>query len=381
MPTRDRTARRPNRSARPASKAARPLRAVDSPRAPRRSPAPVKPLRIPPLLQSILRLLVLGIGLGVLAGSLIAAWEPNLKLASAPQAQAATPAAAPAIAPTVATAKPIAFQQPLTALQTQLAALIQQQPNLKAEVFLTDLDTGNYVDINGTTSIPAASTIKVPVLAALMEAVQKGEVRLDEKLTMTKELMVSEAGAMQYQPVGSKFTVLETAIEMIRISDNTATNLLIARLGGIEAVNRRFAALGLETTRLKNLLPDLEGTNRTTPKEMVELLAKIENGSLLAPRARDRYFAILRTTETNTLLSRGLGEGATIAHKTGDIAMAVGDVGLIDMPNGKRYIAAMLVRRPDNDLKANELIRQVSRSTYQFLNSLPVASNSTQQPS
>ncbi|ABB57633.1 serine hydrolase [Synechococcus elongatus] len=375
MPPRDRTARRPNRSARPNPKAARPLRAVDSPRPPRRSPAPAKPLRIPPLLQSVLRLLVLGVGLGVLAGSLIAAWEPNLKLAPTPQAASA---AAPI---PVAPVKPIAFQEPLAPLQTQLAALIQQQPALKAELFLTDLDTGNYVDINGTTSIPAASTIKIPVLAALMEAVQQGKVRLDEQLTMTQDLVASEAGAMQYQPVGSKFTVLETAIEMIRISDNTATNLLIARLGGIEAVNQRFAAWGLQTTRIRNLLPDLEGTNSTTPKEMVELLAKVENGSLLDPRSRDRFFAVLRTTETNTLLSRGLGEEATIAHKTGDIAMVVGDVGLIDMPSGKRYIAAMLVRRPDNDLKANELIRQVSQRTYQFLNSLPVSSNSTQQPS
>ena len=365
MPPRDRAARRPARPPR-TPQASRPLRAVDGNRPQRRSPAPVKPLRIPPVLQNVLRLLVVGVGLGVLAGSLIAAWEPNLKLAATPQAaQAAAPEK-------TAAAAPIAFQQPLTDLQGQLAALIQQQPNLKAELFIADLDTGNYVDINGTTSIPAASTIKIPVLAALMEAVQQGKVRLDEQLTMTKELVASEAGAMQYQPVGSKFTVLDSAIEMIRISDNTATNLIIDRLGGPAAVNQRFAAWGLETTRIRNLLPDLEGTNTTTPKEMVELMAKVENGTLLEPRARDRFFAVLRTTETNTLLSRGLGEEATIAHKTGDIAIVVGDVGLIDMPNGRRYLAAMLVGRPDNDLKANELIRQVSQRTYQYLNALPV---------
>ena len=85
-------------------------------------------------------------------------------------------------------------------------------------------------------------------------------------------------------------------------------------------------------------------------------------------RSRDRLLEIMRRTKTRTLLPPGLGEGAIIAHKTGDIGSMVGDVGLIDMPNGRRYIGVAMVKRPHNDNRAQELIRQTSRAVYQQFN-------------
>jgi len=66
------------------------------------------------------------------------------------------------------------------------------------------------------------------------------------------------------KPLGTRFPVYETATEMIRVSDNSATNLLIQRLGGMPSLNRRFTALGLTATVLNNWLPDLKGTNTTS---------------------------------------------------------------------------------------------------------------------
>jgi beta-lactamase class A len=80
------------------------------------------------------------------------------------------------------------------------------------------------------------------------------------------------------------------------------------------------------------------------------------------------FMDILRQTETKTLLPRGLGDGARIAHKTGDIGSVVGDAGIVDMPNGKRYIIAALVKRPNNDQRANEMIRNISRAVYESFN-------------
>ncbi|NJM77207.1 MAG: serine hydrolase, partial [Acaryochloridaceae cyanobacterium RU_4_10] len=78
---------------------------------------------------------------------------------------------------------------------------------------------------------------------------------------------------------------------------------------------------------------------------------------------------------TDTLLPQGLGKGATIAHKTGDIGSVVGDAGLIEIPNGQRYVATVMVKRPHNDPRAQELIRQISRVTYQALSQpIPKAS-------
>jgi beta-lactamase class A len=78
---------------------------------------------------------------------------------------------------------------------------------------------------------------------------------------------------------------------------------------------------------------------------------------------------IMRRPVTNTLLPRGIAEDARIIHKTGDIGSAVGDAGIVDMPNGQRYAIAVMVTRPHNDQRANELIRQISRTTYDYFSS------------
>ena len=99
---------------------------------------------------------------------------------------------------------------------------------------------------------------------------------------------------------------------------------------------------------------------------MVTLLGMLDKGKFLEPRSRDRFMDIMRRPVTNTLLPKGIGEDARIIHKTGDIRSVVGDVGIVDMPNGKRYAIAVMVKRPDNDQRANELIRKISRATYEF---------------
>jgi beta-lactamase class A len=73
----------------------------------------------------------------------------------------------------------------------------------------------------------------------------------------------------------------------------------------------------------------------------------------------------MQGTVTNTLLPAGLEKGAIIAHKTGDIGTTLGDAGIIDMPNGKRYIMAVMVKRPHNDENGRKLIQEISREVYQ----------------
>jgi beta-lactamase class A len=160
---------------------------------------------------------------------------------------------------------------------------------------------------------------------------------------------------------------------MIRVSDNTATNLLIKRLGGKTALNRRFQGLGLPATVVNNWLPDLEGTNTTSARDLARSIALVESGEKLSsPRVRDLFREILATSRTNTLiplgLLKGLGKdssdpdgellayGITVYNKTGDIGIAYADAALIQMPNGERAVAAFLVKGPFNDPRSAELI-------------------------
>jgi beta-lactamase class A len=327
--------------------------------------------RSPSVLVYALRLVILGVGLGAIAGTVLSTLNPTKGLQVK---KVATPTAE--VQPKVKNpqaALPLGTE--ILPLKAQIKALVAKNPKLQPGAFFVDLDTGNYLDWEGYTTFSAASTIKFPVLVAFFQDVDAKKISLDEKLTLTKDVVGSGSGVMQYQKLGTQFTTLETATKMIAISDNTATNMIIKRLGGMEKLNQRFRDWGLTVTTIRNPLPDLAGTNTTSPKDLASLMAMVDRGELMSLRSRDRLLGIMRQTVTNTLLPRGLGKGATIAHKTGDIGSLVGDIGLIDMPSGKRYIAMVMVKRRHNDPNAQELIRQISRITYQYFSQKEARTN------
>ncbi|MEB3294395.1 MAG: serine hydrolase [Synechococcales bacterium] len=319
------------------------------------------------------RLMILGIGLGVLGATMLSVWDPTKFTAGAngTQEQENVPADEKFT---------LKQGQENLPLKTQLQTLIAQNSGLSPAIFLLDLDTLSYVDINGTEAFPAASTIKFPILVAFFQDVDAGKVQLNSPLTMRKELIVGEAGDMQTQPVGTKFSALKTATEMMTKSDNTATNMIIDLLGGAEALNQRFQAWGLSQTVLRDWLPDVKGTNTTSAKDLATVMAQVNDGKIVSMRSRDRILEIMRRNEFNHMLPKGLGEGATIAHKTGTIGILVGDVGLVDTATGKRYLASVLVRRPRDDERAETLIQQVSKTAYQTFNQQTDAAVPAQPP-
>jgi beta-lactamase class A len=324
--------------------------------------------RLKPMAKTLLyglRLLIVGVGIGAIVGTLLSVLDPanRINTAGAQSNTDGQPQVQQTNTPT--TGSGLYLSQEISTLKGTVQNLAAANPSLAPGVFLVDLDTGAYVDINAAASFPAASTIKFPILVAFFQEVDAGKIRLDETLTMQKDMVAGGSGDMQYKAVGSQFTVLEAATKMMTISDNTATNMMIARLGGIEALNQRFRTWGLTTTAIRNVLPDLQGTNTTSPKELGNLMAMVSKGNLVSMPSRDRLLDIMRRTVKDTLLPSGLGQGAIIAHKTGDIGTMLADTGLVDLPTGKRYIASVMVQRPNNDPRAEKLISSISRAAYQ----------------
>jgi beta-lactamase class A len=262
-----------------------------------------------------------------------------------------------------------------------MQTLAAEHPALQPGVFLVDLDTGAYLDWQSSATFASASTIKVPILVAFFQDVDDGKIRLDEPLTMQPEMIAAGSGDLQYKQAGTQYTALEVATKMITISDNTATNMIITRLGGAAALNARFRSWGLSATSINSPLPDVEGTNTTSPKDLGSLMSLVNQGKLVSLRSRDRLLDIMQRTQTNSLLPQGLGAGAIIAHKTGNIGSLLADVGLVDMPTGKRYLVAVMVKRPHNDATAEELIRQISRTVYDYFNQPRATPSTTLTPS
>lgn len=258
-------------------------------------------------------------------------------------------------------------------LSSQVKSLMTRYKSLDPGMFFLDLETGNYIDFNGEKAFSAASTIKFPILIALFQEIDAGRIKLNESLVMRGDLMTGGSGDMQYKPTGTRFNLLETATKMITISDNTATNMIIDRLGGKAKLNPRFRSWGLQNTVIRNLLGDFKGTNITSPKDLVRLSALIANNQLLKNSSYNTVLGIMRRVENKSLLVSGLGKGATIAHKTGTLGVILADGGIIQMPNGKRYLAGIMVRRPFGDSRAKDFISQVSRVVYGYLSQPRVA--------
>lgn len=324
-----------------------------------------KKRRVSPMVYAT-RLLILGIGIGVISGTILSALNALGRSSVAADQTVNLSLEQQNSKSSSALVSSLKLTQEASDLKTAILGLAKDSPKLKPGVFLVDLDTGNYVDVQGQEAVPAASTIKVPILVSFFQAVDEGRVRLDEVLTMEEKHIAKGSGELQDKPVGSKFTALETANLMITNSDNTATNMLIDRLGGIASLNQQFASWQLKNTQMQDILPDLAGTNKTSPRDLVNLMADINQGKLVSLKSRDFILRIMQETRNRSLLPSGLGDGAFIAHKTGNIDSVSGDIGLIDMPNGKRYLVGVLVQREADDPQANELIRQISSTIYQY---------------
>jgi beta-lactamase class A len=281
-------------------------------------------------------------------------------------------------------AVPLAPPFAMTGEMGDIKQQVEEACNLKKltpGVFAIDPKSGAYVDYNGSREFPAASMIKVPVLVALFNAIDRGDVDANKVLTLRQDLVGGGSGHLQWRPVGTKLPLSQVTELMIVISDNTATNMIIDLLGGKEVVNKKISSWGLKRTSISNWLPDLGGTNKTSPYDLVYLLARVDRGEILSPASRTRMFQIMEHTKTRTLLPQGLPPGTKIAHKTGDIGSMVGDTGVITGAGGGKYIIAVQVQRPHNDRRANELVRKLSGITYQgFTAGQSIGPGKTQDP-
>ena len=255
-------------------------------------------------------------------------------------------------------------------LNSQIKTLMARYSFLSPGMFFLDLQTGNYLDIYGEKVFPAASTIKFPILIALFQEVDAGRVKLNQTLVLRRDLKAEAegSGVLQDKPVGTRLSVLETATKMITISDNTATNMIIDRLGGKVRLNQRFRSWGLQNTAIHHLLGDFKGTNTTSAKDLVRLSVLIANNKLLSNTSQSKVLDIMRHVENKRLLQAGLGKDAVFAHKTGTLGVLLGDAGIIELPAGRRYLAGIFVKRPFDDLRARDFISQVSRLVYSYLN-------------
>ncbi len=252
-------------------------------------------------------------------------------------------------------------------LKQELQNLTELYPTIQPSVYVWDYETGNYVDLNASKIYATASIIKIPVLIDVFKSIEAGQFSLNDKMLLTEYYRTEGSGSLQFKG-NAQYSIDELANKMITESDNSATNMLIAKVGSMTDVNSSMRSWGLKNTRVNTWLPDLGGTNYTTAREMSQMLYNIdENSEFLTEESRARIFNYMGHVHNNRLIQAGLGAGATFLHKTGDIGTMLGDAGIVTAPNGKKYIVVILANRPHNSVAGKDFIVHASEIIYNYI--------------
>ena len=230
-------------------------------------------------------------------------------------------------------------------------------------LFAKNLDTGGTYGLHENERVRTASTIKLAIMVTVFDAVEHGHAKWTDKLTLHDSDKVAGTGVLGEFSDGMQFPIRDLVHLMIVVSDNTATNLLLDRFTA-DAVNVEMDTLGLKDTRcLRKVLIGGKapsgvsqagkvvenqrfGLGVSTPREMVTLMEKMEQGELVNPAASREMVAILKRQQDKNGIGRKIGD-LPIADKTGSLDHLRSDVGIVYSSGGRVAIAITVDDLPE----------------------------------
>lgn len=225
----------------------------------------------------------------------------------------------------------------------------------------------NEISFNIHQKFPAASLIKLPVLAAAFTAVKQGKVSFSRVVTIKREDIAGGSGVIKKMELPLRLTFKRLCEIMITYSDNTATNKVIDLLG-FEYINEVFGEIGLKETFLQRKMMDFslrkKGIeNYTSAWDIGFLLEKIYRKELVDKKSSELMLSFLKKQKVNDRLPRYLPKDVTVAHKTGLEKEVVHDAGVIFTSRGN-YLICVLTGGMGDYREAKKFIAQVSLIAY-----------------
>ncbi len=228
----------------------------------------------------------------------------------------------------------------------------------KVSLFAKNLDTGVVYELGGDDRVPTASTIKIAIMVEAFVRVSEGKAKWTDELILTKEKKVGGSGILAEFADGLHLTYRDAVKLMMIMSDNTATNLVIDVLTA-DAVNSRMESLGFRETRLMRRVfgggESLEGKKeenkrfglgRTTPREMVALLEKLERGEVVSPAASKEMLELMKREQGSNGIWREQWR-VPKATKSGALDALRSNIGIIYHPRGRIAIAITCNEMPE----------------------------------
>jgi len=244
-------------------------------------------------------------------------------------------------------------------------------------VAIEDLSNGDHFFLHEDEVFAQASSIKITVLAGLYHQAEQGKLKLTDTYTVQSSDLVQDSDIMNgLTPGVTRVTLRDLATMMVAVSDNSAANVFIDRVG-MQNVNAMLDSLGLTHTRLRRKMMDLEAAkqgreNISTPREMMTLLDAIYRGKVLNKESTADFFKILSTNK-DSWIPRDLPAGLKVANKPGSLEAVRNDSGIVFV-EGRPYVICVMTAFLRNERDGEEAISKVSLAAWQMFDRLSRAS-------
>jgi beta-lactamase class A len=274
----------------------------------------------------------------------------------------------------------------LRGLDNRLAPLADAHKGQVA-IAVKHLDSGESYYLNADKPMPTASLIKVAVLIDVYSQADEGKLSLKDQVTLREEDKVPGSGILTtHFSDGTTFPLRDAIHLMMGFSDNTATNLILDRVG-VANVNKRMESWGLKETRINakvfrgsttSVDPNRTkryGLGSTTAREMATLFEELQTGTRLRPALKQVVLGQLRRNEDKDKFTRLLPSGTVVAHKDGSVSDARTDAGIIFTPAGPVVVVVLTNGNADrrwvSENAGNMLCARVAQAVYEHYRSAP----------
>lgn len=227
--------------------------------------------------------------------------------------------------------------------------------------------SGEKIDINEHEALKSASVIKVPLMVELFCLRDEGKLSLDEKVVVHDGIKVAGSGVLRELHDGAELTLRDLIALMIVVSDNTATNMLIDRIG-LDSVSERMRTLGLTNTVLARKMYDWDAANagrenRCTAYDLALLMKTMAEGRISSKSTSTEMVEIMARQQYREKIPLLLPEDTKVANKTGSLTGVTNDVGIVYGPTGP-YVIAVLTKDVPSVVAADRAIAEASRLIY-----------------
>ena len=251
----------------------------------------------------------------------------------------------------------------------------------KVAIAVKHLGSGESFYLNADEPMPTASLIKLPVMLELYQQAEEGKVKLTDRVALRQEDKVPGSGVLtNHFSDGATFSLRDACRLMIAVSDNTATNLVLDKIG-IVPVNQRMEAWGYPNTKINaksfrgsttSVAPERTkkyGLGSTTAREMVALLEELETCKHFRPVVKQIVIGHLRKCEDKDKFTRFLPDDTDLAHKTGSVSKARTDAGILYLPTGAIAMCVLTDENEDTrwkpDNAGNAFCAKVAKEVYE----------------